>query len=165
MPKVTITRAAKLAGISRQQLYDGYIGEGKITVDRDDPKKPKIDTAEILRVFGTLQDDNTKSDNALQDITPEKTEPYNGELNETVRELIERLRALEAQNQTLEALAKERKERIEALQEQASADREERNRLLDIVEKHTRLLSAAEEQRDHPHPKRSWWTLWGRRTA
>lgn len=55
MAKVTVTEAAKLAGLGRQQLYRGYISTGKISVDRDHQGRPQIDTAEILRVFGEMK--------------------------------------------------------------------------------------------------------------
>ena len=57
MPLLSIKDAATAAGISRTALYKQYIQPGKISVNRADPKKPVIDTAEILRVFGTIQGD------------------------------------------------------------------------------------------------------------
>ena len=55
MAKVTVTEAARLAGLGRQQLYRGYISTGKISVERDHQGRPQIDTAEILRVFGEMK--------------------------------------------------------------------------------------------------------------
>jgi hypothetical protein len=56
MPKVSITEAARLAGVkSRSRFYKDYIDTGIITVDRSVPNRPEIDTAEILRVFGELK--------------------------------------------------------------------------------------------------------------
>ncbi len=62
MPKVTITDAAKLAGISRAHLYKKYIKTGVISISKDHRDKPFIDTSELLRVFGELSDTslNTK---------------------------------------------------------------------------------------------------------
>jgi len=54
MPKVTITEAAKLAGISRAHLYNRYIKTGAISVSKDSRDRPYIDTSELLRVFGEL---------------------------------------------------------------------------------------------------------------
>lgn len=54
MTNVTITDAAKLAGISRQYLYKAYIKTGKISVERDSKGAPMIETSELLRVFGKL---------------------------------------------------------------------------------------------------------------
>lgn len=57
MARLSISAAAKAAGIARQTLYAGYINTGKITVGTDEQGHKYIDTAEILRVFGTLQPD------------------------------------------------------------------------------------------------------------
>ena len=57
MARVSITQAAKLAGISRSNLYKSYIDKGLITVSKDDRNKPCIDTSELLRVFPVLQGD------------------------------------------------------------------------------------------------------------
>jgi hypothetical protein len=55
MAKVSITDAAKLAGVSRAHLYNKYIKPGLLSVDRDNLDKPRIDTSELLRVFGELK--------------------------------------------------------------------------------------------------------------
>lgn len=52
MANVTITEAARLAGISRQYLYTKYIKPGVLSVKKDENDKPYIDTAELLRAFG-----------------------------------------------------------------------------------------------------------------
>lgn len=54
MAKVSVTEAARLAGISRQLLYKKYINPGVISVGKEDGT-PFIDTVEIMRVFGPLQ--------------------------------------------------------------------------------------------------------------
>lgn len=55
MAKVTVSEAARLVGLARQNLYKNYINEGKISVDRDHLGKPKIDTSELIRVFGEIR--------------------------------------------------------------------------------------------------------------
>lgn len=55
MAKVSISEAARLAGISRQHLYSKYITPGLLTVERDGMSPPLIDTSELLRVFGELK--------------------------------------------------------------------------------------------------------------
>lgn len=55
MAKVSISEAARLAGISRQHLYSKYITPGLLTVERDGMNSPLIDTSELLRVFGELK--------------------------------------------------------------------------------------------------------------
>lgn len=50
MSKISISEAARLAGISRNHLYKKYINQGLISVMSDD-NKPFIDVSELLRVF------------------------------------------------------------------------------------------------------------------
>lgn len=56
MALVSVTEAARLAGKSRSYFYKGYIKTGKVSVTADHLGKPQIDTSEILRVFGKLED-------------------------------------------------------------------------------------------------------------
>ena len=53
MTKLTITQAAKQAGISRSTLYKKYITTGVISVESVDDKK-FIDMSELIRVFGNV---------------------------------------------------------------------------------------------------------------
>lgn len=53
MTKVSISEAARLAGVSRQTLYR-KIDAGEITVERDGDSV-QIDLSELLRVFGDLK--------------------------------------------------------------------------------------------------------------
>lgn len=50
MSKVSISEAARLAGISRTNLYKTYINTGKISVSRE-KDKVYIDASELIRVF------------------------------------------------------------------------------------------------------------------
>jgi hypothetical protein len=52
MAKISISEAARLAGISRSALYRGYISKGKLTVERDKNNAPMVDTSELFRAFG-----------------------------------------------------------------------------------------------------------------
>lgn len=76
MTKLTITQAAKQAGISRSTLYKKYITTGVISVESVDDKK-FIDMSELIRVFGNvLPDDTVKHSNTLDNTTntPDKDE-------------------------------------------------------------------------------------------
>lgn len=53
---VNISKASQLAGISRTNLYKNYIRKGKLSVSHDERNRPMVDTSELLRVFGKLQD-------------------------------------------------------------------------------------------------------------
>jgi hypothetical protein len=74
--KVTITDAAKMVSLSRSYFHMQYIKPGKVSVERDDNGKPWIDTAELLRVFGKINEPNTENTqqntHAEQQITAEK---------------------------------------------------------------------------------------------
>ena len=72
MATVNITKAAKLAGITRQYLHKHYIKQGKISVTQDLKGNPQIDTSEILRVFGKLNDVNDTG-NSFQEMTPKNS--------------------------------------------------------------------------------------------
>lgn len=62
MSKVSISEAARLAGITRQYFYKKYINSGVISVERDKEDKPVIDTAEIFRVCGELKGGDSKKE-------------------------------------------------------------------------------------------------------
>ena len=69
--KVSITEAAKLAKISRGYLYQKYITPGLISISRDTPDKPMIDTAELYRVFGDIKLPDSPLSARKQDMTHE----------------------------------------------------------------------------------------------
>jgi hypothetical protein len=74
MSFVTVTHAAKLAGVSRQYLYKAYINTGKISVERDLSGAPLIETSELIRVFGVLEgkfQETQEGDNNLHEMTQE----------------------------------------------------------------------------------------------
>lgn len=99
MAKVSVSEAARLAGISRTNFYKNYVKSGKITVDQDHAGKPQVDTAEILRVFGELkktQDDSNPVREKTQRITPEK-HSENSAFEVELRAVREMLKVREAQ--------------------------------------------------------------------
>lgn len=61
MPKVSISEAARLAGVSRQHLYKRFITPGVLSVEKDGKKPPMIETSELLRVFGELKGNGQQS--------------------------------------------------------------------------------------------------------
>ncbi len=97
MAKVSVTEAARLAGLGRQQLYRGYISPGKISVERDHQGRPQIDTSEILRVFGELKGTSEATQNGHEE-TIEKRHMDSGlqviveAKEEVISELRDRLR-------------------------------------------------------------------------
>ncbi len=109
MALVSVSQAARLAGISRQHLYRKYIKPGEISVQRDDKSDPVIDTSELLRVFGRLVGDTSCDDNTLQKTTPEKTMGDNGLLTE----LQVKLQMLEAENRALHARLEDKEKNLQ----------------------------------------------------
>lgn len=119
MAKLNMTKAAEAVGISRQKLYNDIELKG-ISVDRSDPKKPTIDTAELLRVYGELQGmDSSKDVKARQRLTPRN----DNQIDSLQAELAELRRAdREALQSRLDAVERERdewKEQARSWQEQA----------------------------------------------
>lgn len=104
MANVTITEAARLAGISRQYLYTKYIKPGVLTVKKDEADKPCIDTAELMRVFNgrlpgpkdTSTHDAKAEASALRHITVEN-DIKNAALQAEVKVLREQLGARDEQ--------------------------------------------------------------------
>lgn len=105
MAIVSITEAAKLAGISRTHFYRSYIKTGKISISKNEKDKPVIDTSELLRVFNTLQ---VKQQEVTYVTDTGKPMLQGNNTNETV--LFERIRGLEA-------LLKAREEELEGYKE------------------------------------------------
>ena len=132
MAKVSVTEAAKLAGVGRQQLYRGYISTGKISVERDHQGRPMIDTAEIIRVFGVLQ------------ATPDATQ--------NVQEATVDKRPL---NSGLQAYLETREEIIETLKEQLSEAKEREVWLRQQLERAQAVLT--DQRAPSPRP---WWRFW-----
>lgn len=140
MPEVSISKAIKMAGISRQHFYDAYINTGKITVNRSIPKRPVIDTSEILRVFGRLSEDRQREDNKKMPIVFKTDEATNTE--------IERLRA---ENFGLRSLVEEKNARI--LEKDLEIERQ-RERISSLEIRYDRLL---EDKESKIKTKYSYW--------
>lgn len=105
MALVSISEAARLAGVSRPHLYRTYIKKGKVSVQRGDKNEPLIDTSEIIRVFGSLVAEQVKVVNeqpvgvSEQDARIQVLLSENNLLRSTVQE---RDKLLEATNRHLE---------------------------------------------------------------
>ena len=127
MALVSVSQAARLAGISRQHLYRKFIKTGEISVSKGLKGEPLIDTSELLRVFGELHGDGA----ALQEETHEKHTGDSG----LVSELQAKLQLIEAENRAL-------RERIE-----------DKDKHLDDVRQALRLL----EDKSEKKKRWKWW--------
>ncbi len=150
MAKVSISEAARLAGVSRSHLYASFIKTGKISVEtiEDATGKPQkqIDTSELQRVFGNPKartEDSARTGHSRTSADTIEDSKDAGQDSYTVAVLSERVHGLEA---LLSAKSEAR--------EQSQA---ECVRLLGIVEQQTRLLT----HQTAPETSRSRnWTIW-----
>jgi len=146
MPAVSISKAIKLSGKSRQHFYDEYISTGKISVDRSSPKHPTIDTSEILRVFGSLKGDSLKTDQSI-----------NNNLSTETIDLKKELERLKAENNGLLSLVKEKDIRIT---EKSIELERERQRVNALETRFDRLLENKrdlKEELPNPVPPANFW--------
>jgi transposase-like protein len=119
MATVTISEAARLAGISRTQLYRGFINKGKLSVIKENDKVA-IDVSELLRVFPNA----TVETQLTQQEVAESNSDDTGVQVEIVTLLKDQLKKAEAQ------LA-EAQERENWLKQQIDELRHQQNHLLE----------------------------------
>ena len=140
MARVTISKAIQLSGVSRSTFYTSYINKGRITVSTDNDNKKYIDTSELLRVFGELQQDNqTKQQNntdkqpPVQDRTPESNNR----------------KALITENEQLKQQLEEARRREDEFSAREQWYQGQISNLTDSI----KLLEA-------PKNSRPWWKVW-----
>lgn len=139
MPKVSISEAAKLAGIARSNLYKNYIEAGKISISIDNDGKKKIDISEILRVFGSLKTNDVKcisEDN--QDTQKDRVGHHQNELKSLFQDLL-----------------KEKDARISLLEKELQDAKQREFRLQEQLTINIKLIEHMKPKDDHP--KRKWW--------
>lgn len=93
MSKVSISEAARLAGISRTNLYKTYINTGKISVSRENDKV-YIDASELIRVFPDCKLNYTNDEQRLSDEDNNKTQD-NSEIVELLKSQLVEAKARE----------------------------------------------------------------------
>lgn len=89
MAQVSISEAARLTGKSRKTLHT-YISNGKLTKVTDAQGKPKIDTSELIRVFGELpppKETVASQCNFSQEVTPKTVTAHNAEIERLKQEV------------------------------------------------------------------------------
>ncbi len=113
MAKVNLSEAASLANVARSTLYS-YIRSGKISVEKDSIGRPQIDTSELIRVFGVLQD-NIKDTEITQDVVTIQSEisALRAE-NEALREMLRIREEQLREHQELESWLRQRLDSLEA---------------------------------------------------
>ncbi len=133
--QVSITKAAKLAGVSRTTLYND-MNSGKLTFISSGKNKKLLDVAELERVYGSLTleaDDKTSSSTKSEQKQTKTTEQAPALVELAV--LRERLDTLEKER------AREREqlvERIEHLQESLNKAQENQTKTTLLLEHYTK---------------------------
>jgi hypothetical protein len=146
MAKISISEAARLTGKNRTTLHR-HIKSGKLSKFLDNDNAPLLDTSELMRVYPTF-----KAPVAMQQVagvlqSNSKQQLATGNVTAEIELLKLKLQHAE------EKIAIEEGRRHESERREREA-KDEVNRLLNIVEKHTYLLAAAPEQES---VKKSWW--------
>ncbi len=119
MPKVSISEAIRMVGVSRSHFYNKYINKGLISVQVEDDKK-LIDISELIRVFGNIQIEND-SKGHVRTIEDTKNTPDKNKVIELLEQQL-----LEFKQREIEA-----KTREEWLQKQIDELRQQQNNLLE----------------------------------
>lgn len=133
MALVSISEAARLAGTARSNLYKSYIETGILSITKDSKGKPKVDTSELLRVFGelkTVQDNSTPQDTQQDGTDKKKQDTRQDAGHQAVIDLLK---------QQLD----EAKEREQFYQQQ--------------IRELTNTMKLLEHR---PQPRRQWWNFW-----
>jgi hypothetical protein len=138
MALVSISQAAKLAGINRSNFYTSYLNQGKISVVRDERNRPCVDTSELLRVFGSLKSEGL---GIQQDTTPSYTLGQNA-TDSGLYPLVEQLKQQLAESKEREQQALER----EQFYQQQLKELTQTIKLL--------------EYKPEPPPRRGWQWWW-----
>jgi predicted site-specific integrase-resolvase len=139
MAKVTLTEAAKMVGVSRVTLYKRYINNGVLSIDRDANGKPKVDTSELMRVFGDISKGGIS---VIENVSEERKN-----LRELTAELYTKNEGLQTELRACHALLQAKQEEFDRVLEEILWLRKK----VDSMEQ--RLLTG-------PDTKRRWWWPW-----
>ena len=144
MATVNITQAAKLAGISRSYFHRKYVKTGLISISTDTNGKKEIDTSELLRVFGKLEDSQVHS---------EVTCPSTQKITPIVSNKTDHLVALDQLRRQLQ----ETKESEQRLRDEF-LDRE--NWYRQQIEKQDDKIKLLEHHQAEQFSQVKWWQFW-----
>ena len=136
MARVSITEAARLAGIGRSSFYQTYINKGAISVSKDSSGKKFIETSELIRVFGELGGNTSGQEPDIQSQTEGCAEVLGVTLEETARDL-----------------------EIKMLREQLEKSEQREQWLQSQVQNLTDTVKLLEAPKKPQHP-RLWYQFW-----
>ena len=150
----TLSDAAKKVGMSRSSIYR-LIEEGKLSATTDHRGKKVVELTELLRVFGSIQDETgqnmSQEDRKHKPVNVSGTAIKTGQdtLVSAVQEL-ERMRyQLQLKDMELKLKDKELElvqERLGDLKQVAEQVSQEKNKLLEIIERQSLMLAAPKPQ-------------------
>lgn len=153
MATVSISEAAKLAGIARSSLYKYYIKTGKLSLSQNGGKRPIIDTSELIRVFGSISSvdtlDNTVTPDRIQKVTDENCSLSSATDAQKLIDIAVMTETIKGQRTMLEQL------------------QQENEWLKDLVNDLRNDVKQLTHQKTEPAPPtikplqaRSWWRFW-----
>ena len=148
MAKYNIKEAARLAGVNRTTLYT-YMKEGRISWDTLPSGNRVIDTAELSRVFGTLQSLDTNSMSKTQ-------HNHHTQTTDSTREvslLQEQIEALRHHVLAAEADKADLRQRLDQAERRAQRAEEERRQVTVLLEDLRPKPPASKE-------RQRWWWFW-----
>lgn len=137
--------------MSRQTLYR-YVKDGRISATVGHDGQKQVDTAELLRVFGTLETAATPETAPGDSVRQPETGPATAATP-----------AETAENARLEAELAAARTLLDATRTELAAAKERESKLLDIVQSQTRLLEyrPGEKQPDPPSSNMAPWIMLG----
>jgi hypothetical protein len=145
MALLPLRQAADNVGVARQTLYR-YVKTGRISATVGHDGQKLVDTAELLRVFGRLQ----------QPVTGETGETVTGDsLRQPETASVTAASAIETARLQAELTAA--RGLLDMTQAELAAARNRESKLLDIVQNQTRLLEY--RQQDKPASSSTWWWI------
>lgn len=164
MAELTLREAARQVGVSRQTIYR-LVAQGKLTATVRHDGQKVVDTAELLRAFGSLTprqppatgETVTRQPVALQPETPPET-ARPGLQAMTVED---RRREVEiADREALRAELAAARDALRRAEEQLQEAREREAKLLELAQSATRLLEHREAAAAPP-PRGFWRRVFG----
>ena len=164
MAKISISEAARLTGKNRSTLHR-HIKLGKLSKHLDDDNNPLLDTSELSRVYHSFKMPVAKQQVAA---VPQSNSMHQAAIGHQAQNATVEIKLLKLKLQHAEEkIAIEESRRHEAEQREKEV-KEEVYRLLNIIEKHTYLLTVAPIQEevqlsenrihsDSEKPQSKWW--------
>ena len=144
---VSISEACKMAGVSRTNFYKNYIDNGKISISRDERNRPKVDTSELLRVFGKIQ--GMTPENTAKNTQDDRVKTH--QIHTTSDELLARIATLETENRHLSERLHETRETLQEAKDREAWQRGQIEKLTNTI----KLLEAPRTTK--PATLKQWW--------